>query len=62
MTYVMLLNMQVILLFIYFIVKNFKKVFIYYFIVDYIIIYRTIIISNILDQIASCMELKIAKS
>ena len=49
----MLPDLQVIPLFVYFIVKNFEKIFICYFAICYIIIYHIIIILNALDKVAN---------
>lgn len=57
MTYIILPNLQIELFFIFFIIKNFKRVFIYRFAIDYIIIYFTTIIPNILGNIANCIGL-----
>lgn len=58
----MLPNLQVILFFISFVIKNFKKVFICRFAMCYIIIYYIIIILNLLDKIANYIKLGIIKS
>ena len=44
-----------------FIIKSFEEVFIYSLIINYIIIYYTIIISNSLDKLANYIKLKIVE-
>ena len=61
MVYVILLNLQVILFFIYLIVKRFKKVFMRRLIMSSIVDYRTIIISNILNKFANYKKLRVVK-
>ena len=56
---IILTDLQVIFFFIYFVIKNFEKVFICHHAVGYIIIYCNTIISNTLDKMASIIELKI---
>lgn len=41
------------------IIKSFQKVFIGYLIIDYFIVYSTIIILNTLDKVGNCIELEI---
>lgn len=48
--------------FIYLIINSFKKLFIYCFIMDYIIVFYIIIIQNILNKFANYTKLKIVKS
>lgn len=62
MIYVILSNLQIIFLFIYSIIKYFKKIFTYCFAISNIIVYCTTIISNILNKIANCIKLKIVKN
>ena len=62
MAYVMLSNLQVVLFFVHLIVERFKKVFIYHLIIGNIVVYRTIIISNILNKVANGMKFGIVKS
>lgn len=57
----MLSDLQVILLFVYYIVKTFKKVFMHCLTVSCIIIYCTSIILNKLDKIANYMEFRVVK-
>lgn len=61
MTYVILLNLQVILFFIYLIIKYFKKIFIYLFAMGTIIVYYTTIILNRSNKGANYIEFKIIK-
>ena len=58
----MLPNLQVVLFMIRFIIQCFKKVFICYFTISNIIVYYSTIISNILNKMVHCIELKIVKS
>lgn len=44
-----------------FIIKSFKKIFINYFIIGYIIIYTTIRILNIMDKVDNSMEFRMVK-
>ena len=53
--------MQVILLFVCPIVKNFKKILMRCLAMGSIVVYHTTIIPNTLDKVANCMELKIFK-
>ena len=61
MAYIMLSNLQVVLPFVYLIVKCFKKVFMYCFTIKSIVIYHTTIIPNTLNKVANCVELKVVK-
>ena len=61
MTYIMLLNLQVILFFVCPIIKRFKKVFMYRLAMDNIVVYCTTIIPNTLNKVANCMEFKVVK-
>ena len=61
MMYVILLNLQVVLLFIYLIVEHFKKVFKRRFAIGNIVVYRTIIISNTLNKVFNTIKLSIVK-
>lgn len=54
--YIILINLQVILLFVCTVVKSFEKVFIYLLAMVYIIVYRTTIIPNVLDKVAHSIE------
>ena len=62
MPHVILPNLQLILFFIYFVIKSFKKVFICCLAIGSIIVYHTIIISNILNKVADCIELKVVEA
>ena len=62
MVYVILPNLQVVFFFICPIIESFKKLFIYRFTMDNIVVYRTTIIANILDKVVDYMKLKIVKS
>lgn len=44
------------------IVESFKKIFMRYFIISNIIVYYTIVILNILDKVANCIEIRVVKS
>lgn len=46
---------------VFFIVENFKKVFIHCLAMGSIVVYCTIIFSNTLNKIGDCMELKVVK-
>ncbi len=62
MAYVMLLNLRIILFFIYSVIERFKKVFIHRFTMGSIVVYRTTIIANTLNEVANCMKLRVVKS
>lgn len=49
MLYIILLNLQI-MLFLYFIINSFMKIFIHYLIISYTIIYNIIIFLNILNK------------
>ena len=57
----MLLDLQVVLFFVYPIIKSFKKVFMHCFIINCVIIYHTTIIPNVLNNVANCIEVKVVK-
>ena len=57
----MLPNLPVILIFLCLIIENFKKVFMRHLAIGSIVVYRTTIISNILNKVANCIEFKIVK-
>lgn len=59
MAYVILLNLQIVLIFAYFIIKRFKKIFIHHFTISNIVVYHTTIILNILNKKADCIKFKI---
>lgn len=61
MVYITLTNLQLVLFFICLVIKNFKKIFINQLIINNIIVYCTIIISNIPNKIIDYIELKIVK-
>ncbi len=61
MTYVMLSNLQVVLLFVCPIVERFKKVLMRRLAMSSIVVYRTTIILNTLNKGADCMELRVVK-
>ncbi len=61
MAYVMVSDLQVVLFFVCFIIKNFENIFIRHLVVGYIIIYRTTIIPNTLDKEANYMEFRIVE-
>lgn len=61
MTYIILSNLQIIFFFIYFVIKNFKKIFMHYFAIGNIIIYYIIKISNILNKVANYIKFMIYK-
>lgn len=54
--YIILINLQVILLLVYIVVESFEKAFIYPLAMGYIIVYCTIIILNALDKVAYGIE------
>ena len=54
-------DLQVVLFFVCFIIESFEKVFMHHFAMGYIIIYHIIIIPNVLDKMANCMEFRIVK-
>ena len=57
----MLLDLRVVLFFVYFIVKSFEKIFMHRFAISCVIIYRTTIISNALDKITNCIEFRVVE-
>lgn len=59
--YIILPNLQVILFFVYLIVENFEIIFICYLTMGNILVYSIIIILNILNKVADCIELGIVK-
>ncbi len=61
MAYVMLSNLQVVLLFVCPIVERFKKVLMRRLAMGSIVVYRTTIIPNTLNKVADCMELRVVK-
>lgn len=61
MAQVILPYLRIILFLISFVIKNFKKVFIGYFAISYIIVYSIIIISDVLDQVGNSIKLGIVK-
>ena len=61
MAYIILPNLQIIFFFICFVVESFKKIFMCHFAISSIIVYHIIIISNILDNMANCIEFRIVK-
>ncbi len=62
MAYVMLLNLRIILFFVYLIVERFKKMFIHLLAMGSMIVYCTNIILNILSKVANYIELRVVKS
>lgn len=61
MIYVILPNLQIVLFFVYVVLKNFEKVFICYLTMDYIIVYYTTIIPNTLDKVVDGIEFWVVK-
>ena len=61
MAYVMLSNLQVVLLFICLIVETFKKIFIHRLAMGSIVVYCTIIIPNLLEKVSHYIELIVVK-
>lgn len=61
MIYVILPNLHVVLFFINFIVKQCKKIFRSYLIVNYIIFYSTIIIPNAPNKVDNSVKLRVVK-
>lgn len=57
----MLPDLQLVLFFIDFIVKNFQKIFIRRFAIGCMIIYYTIIISNISNKFINCIKFRVVK-
>lgn len=56
MTYIILPNLHIVLFFINLVIKIFKKLFISYFAMNYIMIYSTIIIPKILNKVGDCIK------
>ena len=61
MLYVMLSNLQVILLLACLIIERFQKVFMRRFAMSSIVVYHTTIIPNISNKVANGMELRVVK-
>ena len=61
MGYIMLLNLKVVLLFVYLMIKFFKKVFMHCLVISSIVVYYTIIILNIFNKKTNCMQFKRVK-
>ena len=57
----MLSNLQFILFFVCFFVKNFKKIYIYYFAMGNIVVYYITIILNIPKMLVDCIKFKVVK-
>lgn len=62
MAYVILLNLQIILIFAYFVIKCFKKILMHRLIISIIVVYHTTIISNILNKKVDYIKLRIINS
>lgn len=60
--HVMLPNLQLKFFFIFFVIENFKRILICRFVIGNIIVYRIIIILNILNKIVVCIELRVVKN
>ena len=58
----MLPNLRIVLFFVGFVIKSFKKVFMSCFTISCIIVYSTTIIPDALDKVASRMELRVVES
>ena len=61
MAYIMLLNLQLVLIFVCFNIKSFKKVVMRHLAMGSIIVYRTTIILNIPSKVVYCMEFRVVK-
>ena len=61
MAHVMLPNLQVVLFFVCPIVESFKKLLMRCLPMGSIVVYCTIIILNIVNKMANCMELRVVK-
>ena len=61
MMYVILPDLRIVLFFVSLIIKSFKKVFMSYFAMSYIIVYNITIISDALDKVTSHKKLRIVK-
>ena len=59
--YVILSNLQVVFLFICPIIECFKKIFMHRLVIGSIVVYYTIIISNTLNKVVNCIELRVVK-
>ncbi len=55
-------NLQLVFFFVYSMIENFKKVFIYYLTIGNIMIYHTTTISNILNKITDYVKFRVVKS
>lgn len=62
MAHVISSNLQFILLFIYFIIENLKKIFICCIAISNIIVYCITIIPNILNKVADYIKLRVVKN
>ena len=58
----MLPNLRIVLYFDYLIIGSFKKVFMYHFAIDSIVVYRITIILNKLHKVINYKELRVVKS
>lgn len=56
MTYIILLDFQIILFFINFISKNFKIIFIGYYVINYIIVYYSTIVLDIMNKVNNSIK------
>lgn len=61
MVYIILLNLQFIIFFNHSIIENLKKILISHFIIDIILVYRTIIILYTLNKVFHYIKLKLVK-
>ena len=57
----MLPNLQLVLFFVYLIIESFKKILMCRFAMDSIVIDCTTVISNTLNKVADCMELRVVE-
>lgn len=57
----MLSNLGLVFFFVHTVVKNFKKVLMYHFVIGSIVVYYTIIIPTTLNKIVNYIELRVVK-
>lgn len=56
MIYIILPNLQLVLFFVYLVIENFNKTFIFCLAINSIIVYCTNIITNKLNKVANCIK------
>ena len=62
MVYFILPNLQLVFFYIYLLIERFKKIYMLCLIINNIIVYRTIIIINILNKVVDCIKFGVVKN